>query len=366
MGLPVKSLAFATSLAIAGCAAQSGVERRYDGEVLQGRPISASAYAYYARGAVLEAQGSYDEAAAEYRAVLELDGRSVSAWTQLGACLCAQGRPADAAFDHALRLGRHYAPAWHEQAKCLERRGEYTRALGFAERALSLKQDEFEYTATVARLLERLGEDARARRLLIGSVLWQPGSIESRRALAGFGVRKRDPVLVRMSCCLTTDTEPFSMHRPPGEAVASRSSGAPPGEDQAQPRAPTPRMVERALCAARRGDGDAAMKISRVIVDLDPDNADAWVALLCGADLLGDSAAFSDALARIGSRPVLTYRLARDLMADVLERRSGEASAAAWATAWDAGASENDDLQIDCEHQQPRGSEPDVPSVGAL
>jgi hypothetical protein len=69
------------------------------------------------------------------------------------------------------------------------------------------------------------------------------------------------------------------------------------------------------------------------VLTADPDDGDAWVAALVAADLQRDAAAFERALLALGRHPVAPGALGARLFAQVLERRLGDAAAAAWLKA---------------------------------
>lgn len=310
---------------------QSSIDRRYDGQVVSERLISPEAYARYARAAVLESQGSYDEAATEYRAVLELDPQSAAAWTRLGATLCALGQPSTSTFEQAMRLAPEFAENSYARAVCLEQQDQLEQALRHSQSALALAPMEYRHTELAARLLEKLGRTAAARRLLVAGRLQFPGARAAQRALAAFADRYDDEALLRLAFCLTSDS-PTDTGEECNFVERRASFDTRPRAASVRKRSTDP-MVERALCAAARGDSKTAIGIAATILDADQDNGDAWVALVYASDVDQDSVNFADAVSRLGENPTLVFELSRRLFTELLERRAGVAAARAWQSA---------------------------------
>ncbi len=354
--LPRLALASSLGCSLAACVSRGAVVRRYDGDPHSGRVIRDEAYAHYARGAYLEAAGFYEQAADEYEAVLHWDVESMAAWTRLAAVLCASGKPAHREFERAHSLGERFAPYWHARAVCLERQGDTRAAVEAAERAMVLDPNGMPHTLLAARLHEQLGRDARAAHLLLGAVLRAPASPANRRALADFAERHRDPVLSRVACCAAGEPYPT----PAGLPRLEPPHRATPTSSRARP-APALSMLEKAVCAASRGNSVVAKRLASSLLAADPDNADAAIALLYAADLTNDAPLFRETLSQMGLHPRLTMKLSRELYVELLARRLGASAAAAWGGAWPDQGSDLDAAR--CAATQPGGRA--VPGVDA-
>ena len=73
---------------VTACASGSEVVRVFDGHATVGPYISDEAYAAYARGALLEASGEYQGAAAAYQRALDASPESAAIWVRLAAVRC--------------------------------------------------------------------------------------------------------------------------------------------------------------------------------------------------------------------------------------------------------------------------------------
>ena len=99
-----------------GCSpGQTTVTRIVDSELVRGRYISPEAYASYARGAYLEAQGDLTRALQAFSEAARRDPENANAWVRRGAVLCALRQRALSALTTAMKTARSWgAPlqAW--------------------------------------------------------------------------------------------------------------------------------------------------------------------------------------------------------------------------------------------------------------
>jgi hypothetical protein len=102
------------------------------------------------------------------------------------------------------------------------------------------------------------------------------------------------------------------------------------------------RPGELAVLAARRGASDTARAQARLVLAADPENVDAWVALVVVADLAGDDAGVVAALAKPPSASWPPSALGAALLGELLERRVGTPAAQAWREAYEAAVAGRD------------------------
>ncbi len=167
------ALALAGALAVAaplsGCIRGGGVERVYDGDVIEGRFVGAEAYAAFLRGALADADGHAEEAATAYEEAAARQPASAEAWTRLGDVRCRHDPNdprAQAALSHALSIDGEYAPAWAARASCALSRGDEGTARTAALRAAELDPAADASNALLARLAHGGLEPGMRARLL--------------------------------------------------------------------------------------------------------------------------------------------------------------------------------------------------------
>ena len=108
--------------------------------------------------------GRYDEAIAEYRASVVLNGDSAVTQYNLGYALSIRGRrdEAIAAFERALQLDPDYAQAHNNLGAMLALAGRTADARRHYERAIALRPDNLDAHLNLAQLLSQAGESADA------------------------------------------------------------------------------------------------------------------------------------------------------------------------------------------------------------
>lgn len=101
------------------CAGSEEVTRRRGEWTQKGRRVSPLAYAWYARGGHHERRGDLSSAARDYRAALDHDPKSGSAWAALGRVLCQmQDAETQRTFDRGLKAAERRAPLYAERGAC--------------------------------------------------------------------------------------------------------------------------------------------------------------------------------------------------------------------------------------------------------
>jgi hypothetical protein len=171
----------------------------------------------------------------------------------------------------------------------------------------------------VVELAERSGDLERARLWLDAWVVRTPSSPEAWQALRDFGVRQGDAARrfraqQELSKAATTS----------GEAALERALHA--SDLVAARRAATRLRIpasELALRAVALGAVDAASQQAELVMNADPDDADAWVAALTAADLRRDRAAFTATLQRAPRAPSPLGSLALQLLEELIRRKDG-------------------------------------------
>ncbi len=146
--------ALACATTMLGCIAGSGVERVYDGNVVEGRFVSGEAYAAFLRGAIADADGHAGEALRSYEEAAARQPRSAEMWTRIGELRCRQSPrdpSADAALSRAVAIDGGYAPAWAARATCALARGDTEAARVAARRAAMLDPGADDANALLAR-----------------------------------------------------------------------------------------------------------------------------------------------------------------------------------------------------------------------
>ncbi|MDX2051422.1 MAG: tetratricopeptide repeat protein [Polyangiaceae bacterium] len=124
---------------IPGCMAGGQVERLVDGRSQMGGFIDERAYAYYARGRVLELEHSYAEALTYYQLAQEYDPDSVELAVRVGTTLCQlRNSAAFPSFESAKHLDPRYAPLFTELSRCYLLEGDRSEAFAAATKAISL------------------------------------------------------------------------------------------------------------------------------------------------------------------------------------------------------------------------------------
>lgn len=332
--------------AAAACARGPDVVRVFDGEARVGPYITHETYAAYARGALLEASGEYQQAEVSYEKALADSPESAAIWVRLAAVRCRLGGAIEPGLAQARRLNPDYAPIWREWALCTLERGQASEARALAERALALDPDDESTTLLLARIEEQLGNEERSAELLLAHGIRGPGSGAVWRAALDLAERTKDPTLAALARAgldragLPDPT--YATQRARSRALLDAIDRALLADelDLARQLAPRARLSADALAvrAAVIGAARAALNQADFVLEADATNTDAWIAGLVAADLLDDEACFEDRLTRWSPPNTAPRPEAARLLGALLERRMGPEAARAWLQATQSSA----------------------------
>ncbi len=320
-------------LLVATACTGAHVERVVDGESFEGRAIAPGAYASYVKADLLARAGNHGAAVAELRRALDADPASPEILTRLGELTCGGGRTAarDAsglfAFDDALKRDPRFAPAYLGRARCLAALGRAREALAAAERAARLDPLNLATTETMASLLFESGRGAEAWLWLEARIAFEPSSRDAWRLLLRSARAHRDEQREkRARHALDALDDPGA--RDLDQALES-------GDLDAMRHAGIARHLHGAALAlyALPRAPKLALAEARATLRADPNDADAWVAGLCAADLLGDEQSYTELLPMLDDAPSPPSRGALSLLTALLARRVGSEAAGAFAPA---------------------------------
>jgi tetratricopeptide (TPR) repeat protein len=330
------------------------VTRVVHGREVHGRFVDMEAYSAYARAADLEQRGDLVGARAAYELALKEDPAGVHIYTRLGVLLCeGDAERAWQAFDAGAEVDSSYEPLWRERARCHLLHGQLSAASAAIDKALQLDPLRLETGLVLAAIRERQGRHQAARRLLDALVAQRPHAREAWEALREHARRHHDePTSAYADARLAelkrmTGSElPVAPVRHPGTDEVDAALGL---RDLEHARslavAAGVSGGQLALRAAALGHPDLAGEQAQLVLSADPDDGDAWVAALAAADLRQDAAAFERAVRALGHDPIAPSPLGARLFAEVLQRRLGEAAAAAWLEAYGPLPSPTDPLE---------------------
>lgn len=324
-----------------GCANSAATERIFDGRIVVGAYIEPAAYAAYAEGSYLEAQGRWPQAEQAYEKALEYDGDSPSIWTRLGALRCRERLSlALDAFERAARA-KDYAPVWLERALCLERHGEAGQALAAAERAVQLDPLSSETNLLIADVYTRQGRPELARAWLFAWTLFSPEAESHWRDVEERAVRLGDGTLASLARAGrarrdTVGEAERPAPRPLAAVDAAKLGGALGSGNLDVARIGASELglgpVELAVDALSRGEPALAASQAELVVHADPTRGDALVVALFAAASLGDE----ERLGRLLRLPLgaqLANAELAPLLEDLIRWWVGEDAALAWSAA---------------------------------
>jgi hypothetical protein len=271
------------------------IVRLDDGVETAGPRISPAAYASYAHGAVLEASGNLPEAIRAYRSALEADPGSIEILTRLVSAGCLISTDSVAShFDGITERAPHYGPVWRGRAECHLSRGDAGPARDAALRAVSLRPNDFTYTDTFARALILAGETEAASR-------WRRAA-ELRRATVS---TRPSPPVVETS---EVDRALHDGDLPGARRAATLSRVSP---------------AELALRALQLGLPTLALIQADLARAAAPTSADAWIAGVAAADLLGNQDQVATWLHQPPDPAEPPSPLGLEILARLLDRRAG-------------------------------------------
>jgi Tetratricopeptide repeat len=307
--------------ALAGCAVFEGsVTRVYSGRAVEERYISPEAYSHYTAGAIAEAAGNDEAAAAEYFQAADEDPDSADIWTRLGAvhCRLKTGKSASL-FERAQEIDSDYAPLQRERALCALQNGDAARARREAALAVALDPDDETASLVLGEAERRLGRRDEARRWLLALSLRDPSSSRAQAALTALdrGTAAKSPVFARVAprrlapARKTLDDVDRALSR--GDAGLARSLALGAGISAST----------LALRAAAFGVTALAREEAERVLAADAGDSDAFVAALVAASLDHDEARFATLLTRLDEAPTPPSTLAMRLLAELVAARVG-------------------------------------------
>jgi tetratricopeptide (TPR) repeat protein len=352
-------IAIATGLAIASCiclgcaTGQTTVTRIVDSELVAGRYISPEAYGSYVRGAYLEAHGDLGNAIHAYAEATRRDPENPDAWTTRGAVNCAltQRGVAAPAIDRAQRLDAESALLWRERARCALALGELPVARQAAERAAAAQPQSVETSLLLSDIYDRLGLTDEATRWLDALVVWQPDSVIAWQASFDHAARRRDRrrLLAAAQALLRLRPErrdeltralPELGPRPSIDAALLEGRL---GLGRATATEVGMSAAELAVRAAALGQSNLAREQAELVLAADPNDGDAWVALLAAETPAAKPASGLSAMLDPSRPGWLSIRL----LALVLADRVGPAVARTWLAAWSPLPEPADELELE-------------------
>lgn len=338
------------SVLLAACSTTPGTERVFDGHTISGPYIEPSAYAAYADGAYLEARGEWKAAEDAYRRALKQDPDSPSIWTRIGAIQCRTDLArALEAFRAATEHSSH-GPAWAARARCLHEHGRSADALAAAESALGFDPANAEANLLVADIYRERARPALSSAWLFAWLLLDPAAVSHWRALDERAKALGDPAL---SLLIRSSLEHGA--RQGSELSAAALSALQPPLPQlglhrdleaaiTRDDVPTARAVaqqiglsalELALLALQLGNPALGASQAELVLNANPQSADAWIVALSAAAVSSNQDAFSRLLAHEGAAQLPTSELAPRI-ADLLRWWVDDAASAEWTEAYRA------------------------------
>lgn len=239
------------------CASAGPIERKTDGVVWSGRPVSSEAYAWYARGLHHEARGEGEEARYSFEQATSADPKSGSAWAALGRLQCADDlERAQLIFSTGREHAQEQLPLLLERAACLLHHEQPQRALRDAQEALQRAPRSGEVTALLEEIWLALGDPIRARQTRLAFTQFVPEHAAARRSELAQG--EAPPSFLELDRAITQGA--LSLSR--GRAIGLLSPG------------------ELALRCFALGQTELARAQAELVLATDPDQADAALTLI--------------------------------------------------------------------------------------
>jgi hypothetical protein len=298
-----------------GCGAHRTTERVFDGHTVVGSYIEPEAYAAFADGVYREAHGDAKGALSSYRRAQASDSDSPAIAVRIAALTCPADLDAALAELDTSGIGRDYAPAWFERARCLRHHGQGDAALAAVRRAVMLDADDPDANLLAARLLREHQTPQAAGAWLFAWLLADPEAAARRASIQTEADELGDAELAELA----------------REGPSAARDLALPDPEEA---APTP--LERARRASAT-DPALALAEARRVLAANPRDADALVLALFAAHRLGDERALTELLRAAASRTRPEADLA-PLVIELLHHRAGDDAAQTWADAYRAPA----------------------------
>jgi len=323
------------------------VLRVEDGNVNEGRPIRAAAYAAYLQGRIDESRGRLLEAQVWYRRVLELDEDSAEAWARLAWLSCEQApQRSEEYFERARRISPRLYRLWLLRARCAKLQHHDDLAREYAEQALIFGPTDSEASEVLADICVAQGDLRRARAVAWGLVALDPRRRQSWELLVGvdqlpeaerahaqanlaqltLGLRHRGPLSSANGLPITALSRRalradfnrrLDVALVSGDAAVARSLATSLGLSALE-------LIRRALDL---GAFDFALAEAEMLNAIDPDHVPTWILALQAADQAKNQEIYRKLLA---TPPKVQAIRDQDLLrrlGEVIERRTSARSA---------------------------------------
>lgn len=308
----VGALAGLFALGALGCFRPS-VQRSFDGELVEGRFIEPDAYEAYARGVLAERDGELERALEAFAQAAELDDDGPEAWAALARVACKLGHHgrAEDAIERAFDADPRSARAHEAQARCALARSDAAAALSATEALVLVDPLRDEVHLLRARAFELAGDQRAALAVLVELVLRRPERREPSEALLQLAHTLGEAWAARLAG-EPQSSDVVSAGSAPSQLAPERSARASAARlslhhalrlgdrPRALTLAPAARVTiaELALGFARYGHAEHARVLAALVLDADPADADAAVALLLSAARSADLEALAEAAKR--------------------------------------------------------------------
>jgi tetratricopeptide (TPR) repeat protein len=272
------------------------VDRLDAGRAWRGRPIPALSYAWYARGAHLEARGQLEQAEAAYVEAAQLDPESGALWARVGALRCLRGATGTtSAFKRAWETNNDRTAVLVARGQCALRSRRPADAEADGRAAVARAPRSIDANLLVVDALVAQGKEDEGVRWLDALAAYLPGArrVQTRRIaearLRNDTSRERrarelhaPPLHVELIDAPPSDPELDARGRAALDAALALED-----VERALRRGTTLglRPAELALRAIALGRPALAEELARFVLAADPADAEARIALLAARDL---------------------------------------------------------------------------------
>jgi tetratricopeptide (TPR) repeat protein len=337
--------------AATGCSfGSASVDRVDNGQAWRGRYIPAGGYAWYARGAHLEARGQLEDAEEAFLQAVRHDPESGSTWARIGAIRCLRS---DGDSEQAFRKGwetRHDRMiVLLERGKCSLLSGHPEKALRDGQAATRRLPRSIDANLLVIDSLTALGRQEEALRWLDALAAFAPGAhrVQSRRlaeARARGDIAREQRAREVRNALLRAQTLEAPIEDP---ELAARGKAAVDAAllseqfDLALQRATIIGMhkSELALRAVALGRPELARRIAALVLEADPADANGRLALVLANDVSPPSALPEPQFHLTSDAPL--HPIAILLFGEMLDRKVGGEAGHLWRNAQAVPASED-------------------------
>lgn len=287
---------WACAVHLACASTPTSVDRLDGGQVWRGRYIHALSYAWYARGAHLEARGQLEEAETAYFEAAQRDPESGALWARLGALRCLRGASGTTtAFKRAWETKNDRTTVLVERGRCALRSRRATDAEADGRAAVSRAPRSIDANLLVVDSLLEQGKEDEALRWLDALAAYLPGArrVQGRRIaearLRDDAPRERRAREARAATALLEqmDATPSDPELEVRGRAAVDAALALEDFDRALRRGTALgiRPSEIALRAIALGRPSLGEQLARFVLAADPTDPEARIALLAAMDL---------------------------------------------------------------------------------